>query len=50
MAPTAPIFTSPTPNQKKFVDISDSEFFPDRIGNVENESIILFLPLEKEWH
>lgn len=50
MAPTAPIFTKPTITQKIFVDISNSECFADRIGNVENESKILFLPLKKEWH
>jgi len=50
MAPTAPIFTKPTTTQKIFVEISNSECFPDRIGNAENESKILFLSLEKEWH
>lgn len=50
MAPTAPIFTTPTITQKMFVDISNSECFPDLTGNVENESKILFLPFEKLWH
>jgi hypothetical protein len=50
MVPTSPIFTKPTITQEIFVDISNSECFPDRIGNVENESKTLFLPLEKEWH
>lgn len=50
MAPSGPIFTKPTTTQKMFVDISNIECFPDRIGNVENESKILFMPLEYEWH
>ena len=50
MAPTAPIFTKPTITQKIFVEISNSECLPDRIGNAENKSKILFLTLEKEWH
>jgi hypothetical protein len=50
MPPTALILTKPTITQKNFVDISNSECFPDRIGNVENESKILFLPLGKDWH
>jgi len=50
MAPTALIFKKPTITQKIFVDISNSECFPDRIGNVENVRKFLFLPLEKECH
>lgn len=50
MAPTAPIFKEPIITQKIVVDISNGECFPDRIGNVENDSKILFLHLEKECH
>jgi hypothetical protein len=48
MAPTVLIFKKPTITQKIFADISNSECFPDRIGNVENVRKFLFLPFEKK--
>jgi hypothetical protein len=49
-APSGRIFAKPTTTQKCFTDIHNTECFPDRIGNVENASKRLIMPLEYEWH
>jgi hypothetical protein len=50
MASSALIFTKLTIIQQIFVVVSDTEYFPNRIENVENARKNIFTSLNKEWH